>query len=195
MLRLTTALIAVFVTVGLGSASATPQAPAATSTELTFSGNNRRTLPPITLSVPSTLRWTTVGPAFMILPSNSLTGGSVNSAARSGATFLHAGNHQLYVRGWAGWTIRIVSGIERPRTLGGGLVGFRGNGGRDLPPITLARGKTLVWTNAGGIFRLSGDPFTAPIKSQASRGTRRVAAGPHTWTVTATGTWSVGWKP
>jgi len=195
MLRYTTVLIAVFVTVGLGSASATPQAPAGAATERTFSGSADKTLPPFTLPVPSTLRWTSNSPIFLILPSSSLMGGSVNSAARSGATFLPAGTHQLGVKSFASWTIRIVPGIERPRALGNGRVGFRGHGGRDLPPFTLRRGTTLVWTSGGQVFRLSGDPFMAPIKSQASRGTRRVTAGLHTWTVNATGTWSVGWKP
>jgi hypothetical protein len=195
MLRFTTVLIAVFATVGLGSASATLQAPAGASAERTFSGSADKTLPPITLEVPSTLRWTSNSPIFLILPSSSLTGGSVNSAARAGATYLAAGPHQLGVKAFASWTIRIVPGIERPRAIGGGLVGFRGQGGRDLPPFTLKRGKTLVWTSGGQVFRLSGDPFMAAIKSQAKRGTRSVAAGSHTWTVNATGTWSVGWKP
>lgn len=195
MLRFTTVLIAVFATVGLGSANARLQAPTGSSTERTFSGSADMTLPPITLDVPSTLRWTSTSPIFLILPSSSLTGGSVNSAARAGATYLAAGTHQLGVKAFAGWTIRIVPGTERPRAIGGGLVGFRGQGGRDLPPFTLKRGKTLVWTSGGQVFRLSGDPFMAPIKSQAKRGTRRVAAGSHTWTVNATGTWSVGWKP
>jgi hypothetical protein len=195
MFRFTTVLIAVFATAGLGSAGATLQAPAGASTERTFSGSADKTLPPITLQVPSTLRWTSNSPLFQILPSSSLTGGSVNSMSRAGATYLAAGPHQLGVKAFASWTIRIVPGIERPRAIGGGLVGFRGNGGRDLPPFTLKRAKTLVWTSGGQVFRLSGDPFTAPIKSAQQRGTRRVAAGSHTWTINATGTWSVGWKP
>ena len=195
MLRFTTALIAVFATVGLGSAGAMHLAPAGATTEQTFSGSADRTLPPITVQVPSTLRWVSSSPIFIVVPSSSLTGGSVNSPAHSGATFLPAGTHQLGVKAFASWTIRIVPGVERPGPLGGGLVGFRGSGGRDLPPITLKRGKTLVWTSGGQVFRLSGDPFTAPIKSQARRGTRRVTAGVHTWTVNATGTWTVGWKP
>ena len=192
MLRFTILIavcISLCIPLGLGSAGA------GTATERTYSGSADKTLPPFTLEVPSTLRWTTTSPAFIVVPSSSLTGGSVNSIARSGATYLPAGPHRLGVRAFASWTIRIVPGIERPKPLGEGRIGFRGHGGRDLPPFTLRRSTTLVWTNGGALFRLSGDPFAKPIKSQANRGTRRIAAGPHTYTVNATGSWTVGWKP
>jgi hypothetical protein len=187
-------LIVVCSTVGLGSASATPRTPSAATAPLVFSGSGDRTLPSITVSVPSTLRWTSNGPAFQVFTRTAL-GGSINSAAGSGATYLKAGTYQLEINAYAAWTMRIVPGAERPRSLGGGLIGFRGNGGRELPPFTTRRGTNLVWTNNGAFFRLDSGPFTLAIKSQAKRGKRHLPSGSHEFVVNASGTWTIGWKP
>jgi hypothetical protein len=194
LIRFTAILIAVFATVGLGSASATPRTPSAATAAPVFSGSGDRTLPPITVSAPSTLRWTSNGPAFQVFTRTAL-GGSINSAAGSGATYLRAGTYQLEINAYAAWTMRIVTGVERPRSLGGGLVGFRGNGGRDLPPFSTRRGTNLIWTNNGAFFRLDSGPFSMSIKSQAKRGKRSMAAGLHEFAVNASGSWTIGWKP
>lgn len=195
MIRFTAILIAVCASVGLGSASATPRAPSAVTGTPVFSGDGgAQTLPPITVSVPSTLRWTSSGPAFMLITDTAL-GGSVNSQAASGATYLKVGTYNLSLKVWAAWTIRIVPGVERPRSLGNGLVGFRGNGSRELPPFTTQRGTNLIWTNTGRVFTLDSGPWTLRINSQAKRGKRQLGRGVHTFVINASGTWTIGWKP
>ena len=195
MIRFIATLIAVCATVGLGSAGATPRTAAPSTAEgQGFSGRDDKTLPPITVSVPSTLHWTTSGPLFMITPLD-LFGGSVISSARSGATFLRAGTHRLKLDAYANWTVRIVKGVERPQPLGGGLVGFRGNGARELPPFSTQHGINLTWTNSGTLFILSSGPFTKSIKSQAKRGTRFMPAGLHEYKIGAVGSWTIAWKP
>lgn len=194
MLRFTIVLIAVCAVVGLGSASATTRTPSTAAAVLEFSGSGDRKLPRFKVLVPSTLRWTTSGPAFQMFPMGVL-GGWVNSQAPSGATYLQAGTHQLEINAYAAWTVKIVSGIERARPLGGGLVGFRGNGDRDLPPFTTSRGTTLVWTNSGAVFRINSGAFTLAVKSSAKRGTRAMPAGLHEFKITAMGSWTIGWKP
>ena len=98
MLRLTAILIAVFATVGLGSANATPQTPARATDRPAFSGNaDTRRSPTITLSVPSTLRWTSSGPAFLLITDTAL-GGSISSQAASGATYLKPGAYNLTLK-------------------------------------------------------------------------------------------------
>lgn len=194
MLRFTAVLIAVFATVGLGSAGAAPRTSSAAAVGPSFSGSGDRTLPPITVAVPSTIRWTSSGPAFQVFTTTAL-GGSINSAAGSGATYLKPGTYQLEINAYAGWTLRIVTGVERPRSLGGGLIGFRGNGGRELPPFVTKRGTNLIWTNNGAFFRVDSGPFTLAIKSQAKRGKRHLSPGSHEFVVNASGTWTIGWKP
>ena len=169
MLRSTIVLIAACAVVGLGSASATTQTPSTAAAALEFSGSGDRKLPRFKVVVPSTLRWTSSGPAFQMFPMGVL-GGWVNSQAPSGATYLQAGTHQLEINAYAAWTVRIVPGIERPRPLGGGLVGFRGNGDRDLPPFTTSRGTTLVWTNSGAVFRIYSGAFTLEEAFAVCRG-------------------------
>jgi len=195
MLRLTTVLIAVFAAVGLGSASATPRAPSTAAEIPVFSGNaGARTLPRITLAVPSTLRWTSSGPAFLLITDTAL-GGSMSSEAGSGATYLKAGTYRLTLKAWAAWTIRIVAGAERPRSLGGGLIGFRGNGSRELPPFTTRRGTNLIWTNTGALFSIDSGLWTLRVSSKAKRGKRQMGPGVHAFVVNASGTWTIGWKP
>jgi hypothetical protein len=187
-------LVAVCAIVGLGSAGATPRTPSTATAGPSFAGSGDKTLPAITVSVPSTLRWTSNGPAFQVFTRTAL-GGSINSAAGSGATYLRPGTYQLEINAYAAWTLRIASGAERPRSLGGGLVGFRGNGSRDLPPFTTRRGTNLIWTNSGALFRVDSGPFTLAVKSQAKRGKRFMSAGNHEFNVLASGTWTIGWKP
>lgn len=194
MLRFTAILIAVCATVGLGSAGATSRTAQPAAAGPVFSGNGDQPLPAFTVSVPSTLRWTTKGPAFQIYSLDGL-GGGVNASAPSGATFLNPGTHRLEVNAWTGWTIRVVKGVERPKSLGGGLVGFRGNGGRDLPPFTTRRSTKLIWTNSGALFRLASGPFSMTIRSQAKGGKRSMGAGLHEFEVNAIGSWTIGWKP
>jgi hypothetical protein len=194
-IRFTAILIAVCASVGLGSASATPRAPSAASGAPVFSGNaGARTLPTITVRVPSTLRWTSSGPAFLLITDTSL-GGSVSSQAASGATYLKPGAYNLTLKAWAAGTIRIVADVERPRPLGGGLVGFRGNGSRELPPFTTQRSTNLIWTNTGGLFSIDSGLWTLRVSSQAKRGKRVMGRGVHTFVVNANGTWTVGWRP
>lgn len=160
-----------------------------------FSGNGGRALPPFRVAAPSTLRWTNSGAIFQLFP-KGLGSGSVNSQARSGATYLKPGRYRLDVNAIGSWTIRVVRGIERPRPLGGGLIGFRGNGGRDLPPFTTRRGTNLVWTNSGSIFQIFPANFAGggAVNSQARRGRSFMDAGRHQLTVNAIGSWTIGWR-
>lgn len=194
MIRITATLIAVFATVGLGSAGATTSTLSASTVAPSWSGSGDKLLPTIKVAVPSTLRWTSSGPLFQIFSTDAL-GGAVNSAGRSGATFLDVGSHRLEINAYAGWTVRIVPGIERPQSLGGGLVGFRGNGSRELPPFTNKRGTNLIWTNTGPVFQIDSGAFTLSIKSQGKRGKRYMSAGLHEFDVLASGAWTIGWKP
>jgi hypothetical protein len=160
-----------------------------------FSGGaGARALPAITVSVPSTLRWTSAGPAFLVATDTAL-GGTISSQAASGATYLQPGTYRLTLKAWAAWSIRIVAGVERPQPLGGGLIGFRGNGSRDLPPFTTRRGTTLIWTNTGGLFSIDSGLWTLRISSAAKRGKRQMGLGVHSFKVNASGTWTIGWKP
>ena len=194
MIRFALVLI-VCASVGLGSASATPRAPSTASEARVFSGGaGARALPAITVSVPSTLRWTSAGPAFLVATDTAL-GGTISSQAASGATYLQPGTYRLTLKAWAAWTIRILAGVERPQPLGGGLIGFRGNGSRELPPFTTKRGTTLVWTNTGSLFSIDSGLWTLRISSAAKRGTRHMGLGVHSFKVNASGTWTIGWKP
>ena len=100
-------------------------------------------------------------------------------AGRSGATYLKPGAYNLTLKAWAAWTIRIVADVERPRPLGGGLIGFRGNGSRELPPFTTQRNTNLIWTNTGGLFSVDSGLWTLRISSQAKRGKRQMGRGVH----------------
>lgn len=195
MIRFAAILIVVCATVGLGSASATPQRLSNATEGPAFSGGHGDAwLPPIKVSTPSTLRWTSGGPIFQVYALD-LLGGELNAAAPSGASFLSVGTHRLRVNAYGSWTIKIVPGVERPKPLGGGLVGFRGNGARDLPPFSTLRGTNLVWTNSGPLFRIFSGPFSLQIKSKAKGGKRFLSPGPHKFTVIAQGSWTIGWKP
>lgn len=195
--RGTVLLIAVCAVVfGLGSASAGRpfMTPTATTGPI-FAGNGGKALPPFKVTVASTLRWTNNGSIFQIFPKSALGGGSVNSTARTGATYLKPGSYRLDVNAIGSWKIQIVAGVERPQALGSGLIGFRGNGGRDLPPFSNRRGTNLLWTNSGSIFQIFSSDFSVSVNSQAKQGKTYMDAGRHQLTVNAIGTWTIRWKP
>lgn len=195
MIRCTAVFIAACAIVGFGSASAAPLSAATAAAGPVFSGNGGKSLPPFRVKVPSTLRWTNSDSIFQIFPKNALGGGSVNSAAGSGATYLKPGAYRLDVNAIGNWKIRIVAGVERPQSLGGDLVGFRGNGGCDLPPFTNRRSTNLIWTNSDSIFQIFSSDFSVSVNSQAKRGKSYMDAGRHQLAVNAIGTWTIGWKP
>lgn len=195
MIRFAALLFAICVAVGLGSASALSLPHSQAASGPIFSGNGGKSLPPFKIKVSSTLRWTNSGAIFQIFPKSTLGGGSVNSTARSGATYLVAGSYRLDVNAIGSWRIQITPGVERPQPLGGGRVGFRGNGGRDLPPFAIRRGSNLIWTNSGSIFQIFSDDFSVSVNSQGKRGTSYMDAGRYQFTVNAIGTWTIGWKP
>ena len=188
-----TALLFVVVMVGAGSAGGAVDS--GSSAGPVFSGNGGRSLPPFRVKVPSTLRWTNNGSIFQIFPKIGLGGGSVNSSARSGATYLKPGSYRLDVNAIGDWRMSVITGVERPQRLGGGLVGFRGNGGRDLPPFTTRRGTNLIWTNSGSIFQIFSSDFSVSVNSQAKAGKSYMDPGPHLLTVNAVGSWTIRWKP
>ncbi|MDX6482823.1 MAG: hypothetical protein QOE95_594, partial [Gaiellaceae bacterium] len=142
------------------------------------------------------LRWTNTGRIFQTF-SKGLAGGNVNSTARTGATFLEPGSYRLSVNAIGSWVIRIVAGVERPARLGGGRMGFKGNGGRELPPFTTRRGGQMSWTNSGSIFQIFNQTLSGggDVNSQAHRGTTYLDAGQHKLAINAIGNWIVSWKP
>jgi hypothetical protein len=172
-------------------------AAAARSTGPSFSGNGSRSLPPFRVSTPSTMFWRNTGDIFQTFPKGASSNGGVNSQAHSGTTYMPSGTYRLTVNAIGSWTIRVTTGTERPQAMGGGRVGFRGNGSRDLPPFKTRHGSQLVWTNTGSIFQIFPKEFSGggDVNSQAHRGTSYMDAGTHTLTVNAIGTWTVRWKP
>ena len=118
--------------------------------------------PRFTPSVPSTLRWTSSGPAFLIASDAALIGGSVNSQARSGATYFPAATHQT--RG---------EGVRAPGRSGScrgssahGLSAADSSASAATATASCRRSRpaaapTLVWTNSGEVFRHRQRPFMA----------------------------------
>ena len=186
-----TALLLAVCAGAIGSAVAAPAAPAGP----VFSGSGGKSLPLFKVTVGSTLRWTSTVPAFQLFPKRGTAGGTVSAKALSGATYLEPGSYRLDVLTKGGWKISVASGIERPRPLGDGLVGFRGNGARDLPPFTTRRGTSLYWTNTGSTFELTSNDFSVAVSSHAKRGRSFMVRGRQRLSVNAVGTWTVGWKP
>lgn len=191
-------LLVVFgaLTLSVGTVSSRPNAGSATRGTISFSGNGGRNLPPFRVRTPSTLVWTSSGMIFQTF-SSSLGGGDVNAQSHSGWTYLPVGSYQLQVNTDAGWTIRVLPGVVRPKSIGNGLIGYRGNGGVALPPFTTHHGTNLVWACAGMIFQVFSADFTGggDVNSQAHRGSSYMNAGQHTLTVNAEGNWTIGWKP
>ena len=138
----------------------------------TFRGSGGKTLAPFHVRKPSTLHWSAAGGLFQIFTRSASSGGSVNSRAASGATYMPPGRYSLRVNAIAAWRITIAPGIEHPRSFAGGLVGFSGNGGRELPPFSTKHGTTLRWRASGGLFQLFSKGLNGPdVNSQASHGT------------------------
>jgi hypothetical protein len=161
-----------------------------------FRGDGGKTLAPIRIHAPSTLLWACNGDIFQIFNVNpSASGGDVNSQGGKGATYLPPGRYTLQVNAIGAWAIKIVPGIERPRRLSAGYVGFRGNGGRDLPPFRTSKGTTLYWRSNGDIFQLFSTDLGGPdVNSRASRGTTYMDAGIHQVIVNALGDWVIYWR-
>lgn len=162
---------------------------------LQFVGFGSRYLPPFQVTTPSTMLWKNTGEVFQTF-SKGIDGANVNSAARNGATYLAPGSYRLNINAIGTWTIRIVPGAERPKSLGNGLVGFKGSGGRDLPPFTTRQAGELHWTNNGSIFQILNDSFSGggSVNSHAHTGIAYLDAGTHRLSVNAIGTWIVSWR-
>jgi hypothetical protein len=161
-----------------------------------FSGNGGRNLPPFRVSVASTLFWSSNGAIFQTFSSGLSGYGNVNSQAHRGWTYLPAGRYQLQVNAIGNWTIRVNAGTVRPVSLGGGLIGYHGNGGTALPPFTTRHGGNLVWASSGEIFQVFAKEYAGggDVNSQAHKGSSYLNAGRHTLTVNATGSWTLGWR-
>lgn len=145
---------------------------------------------------PSTLFWAASGGLFQIFNSSLGSGGDVNSQASRGATYVGPALYKLQVNAIGDWVIKIVPGVERLQRISTGYVGFRGSGGRTLPPFSTRRGTTLYWTSSGALFQLFSEGFTGPdVNSQGRRGTTYMEAGRHEVTVNALGDWSIYWRP
>ena len=177
----------------LGAAAAPAHArhPAA----LRFVGFGSRYLPPFEVATPSTMVWKNTGEVFQTF-SKGVDAANVNSAARNGATYIAPGSYRLNINAIGSWTIRIVPGVERPQSLGGGRVGFKGSGGRDLPPFTTRQAVQLHWTNTGSIFQILNPSFYGGgnVNSKAHKGVANLDAGAHQLSVNAIGSWVVSWR-
>lgn len=162
-------------------------------TDARFSGNGGKTLAPFTVSADSTLSWTNDGDVFQLFNAALTNSGTVNSTARRGTTYLPRGRYSLQVNAIGNWTITIRRGAERPLRLGGGAIGFRGNGGKALPPVGVAKGSTLSWSNSGEIFQLFNESLSTDgtVNSQAGRGTTYLPKGTYKLYVNALGNWTI----
>jgi hypothetical protein len=160
-----------------------------------FVGFGSKSLPPFEVAAPSTMVWKNSGEVFQTF-SKGTDAANVNSAARNGATYLAPGSYRLNINAIGTWTIRIVPGAERPKSLGNGLVGFKGSGGRDLPPFTTRRVGELHWTNSGSIFQILNDSYSGGgnVNSHAHKGVTYLDAGTHRLSVNAIGSWVVSWR-
>jgi hypothetical protein len=88
-------------------AAAKPPAADPPSASKSFSGNGGKTLPPVTIEEPSTLKWTNDGALFQLFDSGF--GVSVNSQAHSGETYVDPGTYKLDVNAVGNWTIEFVA--------------------------------------------------------------------------------------
>jgi hypothetical protein len=195
-LKLCPALIATlaFPVVLLSSASLQAATSMPEAAKISFRGNGARSLPPFRIGRPSTLFWTSSGSIFQLFPSG-LTGGTVNSQARRGWTYLAPARYRYEVNALSAWTIRVVAGTIRPQRMSGGQIGYRGNGALDLPPFITRRNTTLVWRSSGSIFQLFPKELSGVVNSQAHRGSTYLPRGKHTYTVNAIGSWTIAWRP
>jgi hypothetical protein len=163
---------------------------------VSFRGNGGQSLPPFRITHPSTLFWTSDGELFQIFP-KGLGGGNVNSQARAGWTYMPSARYRLDVNAIGNWTIKVVPGVVRPRQMGAGWIGYRGNGGLALPPFSTRRGTTLRWTASGSLFQIFSKEFSGggDVNSQAHRGSTYLEKGKHTLTINALGNWTIAWRP
>lgn len=176
--------------------AATGAAAPVVSSGRSFQGNGGETLPPFRVASPSTLVWANNGGIFQIFPAGGQLHGSVNSQAPKGWTYLPPGTYTLQINAVGSWRVKIVAGIVRPSRLRGGLVGYSGNGGMELPPFRLSRGEKIYWTANGGIFQIFSGSYTgANVNSQASKGSTYVSAGTQRLQINTTGAWRIGWRP
>jgi hypothetical protein len=163
----------------------------------TYRGNGGETLPPIRVTAPSTLLWAANGGLFSIFSNADTDGGTVNSTASKGWTYVTPGRYTLQINAIGNWAFRIVRGIEAPQKLSGGLIGYRGNGGLDLPPFRFARSEQVYWTNSGSLFSIFDSNFSGGINvnSQGHSGSTYAGGGTHDVSVNAIGNWQIAWRP
>jgi hypothetical protein len=178
------------------SASARGASAAGATSGRIFRGDGGKTLPPFSVSQPSTLYWSNNGGVFQIFPSGAQTHGTVNSQAAKGWTYLPSGRYLLQINAIGSWVIQVVPGIVRPQRLGGGWVGYRGNGGLELPPFRAPRSEQLYWRATGDIFQIFSAGFTGvTVNSQAHKGSTYMSRGTQQLQVNALGAWVISWRP
>jgi hypothetical protein len=198
MRRVIASSVALLTLVILGGSDAGQKASAArdTTANFTFRGNGGKTLPPFRVSVPSTMFWASGGAIFQTF-GQGLGGGNVNSQASKGATYLAPGRYVIQVNADGNWVIQVVPGVERPKRLSGSYVGFKGNGGRDLPPLRLPRSEQVYWAGSGAIFQIFDKNYSGGVEvnSQAHKGSTYASRGTHHLTVNADGNWVIAWRP
>jgi hypothetical protein len=168
------------------------------------------TLPrPLAGEYSRTAYWTHDGAGEFIL------GGAGNdeharSSARSGWTDWFAwGPQTATVRASGNWTLRFEVGLKLPQPIGGGLIGFRGDGIVFLPLFKPKPGGTLHWWRHSGTSVAFIYSYTPPGGDLNDRITRRPytegrrrgvvpdAFGStwHSGWVDADGAWTFAWKP
>ncbi|HEY7602831.1 MAG TPA: hypothetical protein VH760_01130 [Gaiellaceae bacterium] len=161
-----------------------------------FRGDGGKTLQPFSVSRPSTMYWSANGGVFQAFPSGAQTHGTVNSSAAKGWTYLPSGRYLLQINAIGSWVIQVVPGIVFPQHLGGGWVGYRGNGGMELPPFRAPRSEQLYWQANGGIFQIFSDDYTGvSVNSQGRRGTTYMSRGVQQLQINALEAWQIAWRP
>jgi hypothetical protein len=88
------------------AAEATPAADSSSASKR-FSGNGGKTLPPITIDEPSTLKWTNDGGIFQLFDDGFNV--SVNSQGHSGETYIDPGTYKFDVNAMGNWTIEFIA--------------------------------------------------------------------------------------
>lgn len=88
--------------------AATKKAASSSSKKSSFSGNGGKTLPPVEVTEPSTLKWTNDGDIFQVFPKEMDSSLTINSQASSGDTHVEPGTYTLDVNAIGNWTIEIV---------------------------------------------------------------------------------------
>ena len=189
------ALVALFAALAL----VTQASPAVSSTGNNASriwrGNGAETLPPISVTTPSTLLWANNGGVFQIFPAGGSNNGSVNSQGTQGWTYLPPGRYTLQINAIGSWEIEVEPGVIFPHKLAGGWLEYAGAGGMELPPFNLPRSESVYWTATGGIFQIFSGGFSGiEVNSQASSGSTYAAGGAQDLQINTTGRWTLKWK-